>query len=164
MHVFWHVPETENLPMGVDTQSNDFEPGTRYYRNVVEDIGSLSLASNEPDKFKRQGDYVREAIAAGKGHEIPTLTKDMYEQGLLDKGTYLPISHTMKHSSRRGIVAPNNVQISLGTLGDIDAKEFPLRWFGRRLPPRSPKVGDNGPNLERIKNQVRKDAKRAQRS
>jgi hypothetical protein len=146
--------------MGVDNQANDFEPGTRYYENAVEDTGSLSVASNEPEKFKRQGDYVREAIAAGKGHEIPAITRGMYEQGLLDKGTYLPVSHTMKYVRPVGV---QSISLPLGSPDDIP-EGFPRGWGGREIPPRPFGVSDNGPNLERIKNQVRKDAKRAKRS
>jgi len=160
MHVFWHVPESEDLSVGVDNTANDFEPGTRYYQNAVEDTGSLSMASNESEKFKRQGDYVREAIAAGRGHEIPAITRGMYEQGLLDRGTYLPISHTMKYVRPVGV---QSIALPLGSPDDIP-EGFPNGWGKRVISPRPFKVSDNGPSLERIKNQVRKDAKSAKRS
>jgi hypothetical protein len=164
MHVFWHVPESEDLPMGEDTIENDITPGTRYYQNKHEDIGSLSMASNEPEKFKRQADYVREAIASGKGHEVHPTTKAMYEQGILDKGTYLPISHTQQFTK------PVTEVGSFTTTMEIPEGEDRESWvrsgwgFSYLRPEERPGVGTNGPSLERIKNQVRKDAKRAKRS
>jgi len=160
MHVFWHVPESEDLPVGEDTAENDFTPGTRYYPNRVEDRGSLSMASNEPDKFKRQADYVREAIASGKGHEVHPVTKAMYDQGVLDKGLYLPLSHTLQYTK------PYTGTDSYPMLLQFPDSET-TGWSGtggRPTPTTNPKVSDNGPSLERIKNQVRKDAKRAKRS
>lgn len=164
MHVFWHVPESEDLPMGEDSIENDMTPGTRYYQNKHEDRGSLSMASNEPEKFKRQADYVREAISAGKGKEVHPVTKAMYDQGVLDKGTYLPISHTQQFTK------PITDVYSALTTMDIPEGEDKAEWvksgfgFDMMRPEERPKIGTRGPNLEKIKNQVRKDAKRAQRS
>jgi len=58
-----------------------------YYVNGVEDIGSISMATRRPDtRYQTHADFVRKAIANGKGDEVHPLTMAMYKQGKLSQG------------------------------------------------------------------------------
>jgi hypothetical protein len=61
-----------------------------FYKNTGEDDGSVSISIADTSRLKSHGDYVRNAIANGKGDEVHPVTMQMYKEGRLDKGAYLP--------------------------------------------------------------------------
>jgi hypothetical protein len=65
-----------------DTQGKDV---AAYYRNEVEDRNSTSVVLNNRHPLLTHSDYVRDAIANGKEHEVHPTTLDMYHRGSLDK-------------------------------------------------------------------------------
>lgn len=161
LHVFWHKPES--LEIGHDNASNDYEPGTRYYRNAIENAGSISLATSERGSVKSQHEYVADAIAQGKAHEVHPATMDMYKRGLLKKGALLPAEHTRQYTMTptRAAKIENHPTLpipaddhrfhEIGHDGDSIGWYLPAPMPERTYAPRL------GPDLDRIKEQLGKD-------
>jgi hypothetical protein len=161
LHVFWHKPES--LAVGRDTSKNDYEPGTRYYRNEVENAGSISLATSERDSVKSQHEYVTDAISQGKAHEVHPATMDMYKRGLLKKGFLLPAGYTRQYTMTptRAVKIENQPTLpipeddyrfhEIGHDGDEIGWYLPAPMPERAYAPRL------GPDLNRIKEQLGKD-------
>jgi hypothetical protein len=112
-----HVPP-ERFINGVDSLVSDYHAnhspdlhdnaqGTEvaaYYRNEVEDQNSTSVVLNNRHKALTHSDYVRDAIANGKEHEVHPLTLAMYHAGSLDK--LAPIDYTKVRKTKEPFYNP----------------------------------------------------------
>jgi hypothetical protein len=167
-------------------RAGDFDPKYEYshdihdkpalfYKNVGEDEGSTSISVADVSRLKSHGDYVRNAIANGKGDEVHPVTMQMYKEGRLDKGAYLPHGFVERVSRNAG----NNLHLdvhpghdgpglgplSLNGMSEEDAKTT-QKAFGmpnepeylaqRAVRHREPteKYSDKGPDYNYIKRQA----------
>lgn len=178
LYTYWHKPEEEHVTkLGVDSEENDVTPGTRYYTNKYEDPGNLSMVTTETDRLKTHSDYVRAAIKRGKGHEVPGKTMEMYRQGTLGRGAYLPRAHTEQFTepaseeqypkNNPGKAYPNPLEIRhKDPMGkpwdDNDMRDFHQEhgWYAEAPKEPAPRVSENGPNLHRLREQLAKDTKK----
>jgi len=175
LHTFWHAPTGHQLSEVIsDWQANNRDPkeGPAYYKNDMEDRGSTSLVTNQPESLKTHGEYVRQAIKAKKGHEVPAKTIEMYRQGALDKGAWLPRSTSLAHTTPYGgftdsslredfqsipepLDIPHSSKFSEKELDDFHGHDD-WWWHGANPEPR-PRVSNNGPNIERMRAQLEQD-------
>jgi hypothetical protein len=181
MYTYWHKPTEEHLTnLGRDSEENDLAPGTRYYQNKYEDPGSHSLVTTETSRLKTHGDYVRKAIKSGKGHEVPSQTMEMYRQGALDKGAWLPRAHTTQYTERdsggmeQDYARKNGGQVyeSPIMITHKDPKGQPFDennmrdfhqehgWYAESNKEPVPRISENGPNIHRLREQLAKDTKK----
>lgn len=138
------------------------------YKNAAEDKGSVSVSINDPSRLKSHGDYVREAIAAGKGDEVHHKTMAMYKAGALDRGDYLPKSFVeeikKKNDPNRSIdpmtydrpLVPQDVKLHPGQLIDFTKHGFPKGWGDSKVWRTAEKFSDRGPQLDAIRRMARK--------
>lgn len=99
-HVFWYLPTgyEASAPTVSDEEANkpeyehedehgDTEPINKdyseYYTNAGEDFGSTSVAVRNEHRLRSHRDFVKQAIAQGKSHEIHPETMRQYQTGRL---------------------------------------------------------------------------------
>ena len=156
-------------------RAGDFDPKYEYshdlhpfpavlYDNSGEDYGSLSISINDPSRLKTQGDYVRHAIAQGKGDEVHPKTMAMFKAGHLDNGAVLPEGFANRVSEANN----GGVQYTFRDNGrphpfkfDNDSgmsAEDTRKWEQDSDVPDAPKTrySEFGPKLEAIKKMARK--------
>jgi hypothetical protein len=78
-------------PAVADTDIGWFNDQTRkakFYVNAFEDAGSISALVPHVTSIKTHADYVRDAIAAGRGHEVHPVTMSRYLAGNLSAWNY----------------------------------------------------------------------------
>lgn len=107
IYSYWHEPDDEGntdwyngkrIPHVVEDRDANpekhFEPSeawkaaptSMYYENSVEDPGSISVVSKKPSAVRSHEDYVGQAIAEGKEHEVHPRTLALYKAGKLSAG------------------------------------------------------------------------------
>jgi hypothetical protein len=181
LHTYWHKPTEEHVTkLGRDSEENDAAPGTRYYENKYEDPGNISLVTTETARLKTHSDYVRAAIKRGKGHEVPGKTMEMYRQGALGRGAWLPRAHTKEYTNsdsggmeqhhavqNGGLYYPSPVEIrhkdpAGKPFDENDMRDFHQEhgWYVESNKESAPRVSENGPNLHRLREQLAKDTKK----
>ena len=181
LYTYWHKPEEEHLTnLGHDSEENDAAPGTRYYQNEYEDPGKTSLVTTETDRLKTHADYVRKAIKSGKGHEVPGKTMEMYRQGALGRGAWLPRAHTTQYThpdsggmeqayarKNGGLSYESPVEIRHKDpkgqpFTDTDMRDFHQEhgWYAESNKEPIPRISENGPDLHRLREQLAKDTKK----
>lgn len=181
LYTYWHKPEQEHVEnLGRDSEENDSTPGTRYYQNKYEDPGNISLVTTETDRLKTHADYVRKAIQSGKGHEVPAKTMEMYRQGALGRGAWLPRAHTTQFTSpdsggmeqahaynTGGLSYPSPVEIrhndpAGNPFTEKDMRDFHQEhgWYAESNKEPVPRISENGPNIHRLREQLAKDTKK----
>lgn len=174
LHTFWHKPTEEQLSNRLtDWGANHKDPGTgpAYYTNEVEDKMSTSLVTDKPESLMPQDAYVRAAIMAKKGHEVHPKTMEMYRQGALGKGAWLPRSTSLAHTTPRAESShtredyasrPEPLNVGNVSYNEQDAFHGAAEgnWHGNHytdaIEPR-PRVSNNGPDIERMKAQLEQD-------
>jgi hypothetical protein len=92
VHTFWQTPHVSDLGGGVRALNDSPEdmahyiPGSMWYSNQNEDDQNPSFATEEPQHtLKSQADYVKNALANGKGSEVHPETLKRYKSGTLGK-------------------------------------------------------------------------------
>ena len=97
LHVFWFIPSKNEASHVVSdgyanqpTEEPDDASGevwekthNEYYHNAVEDKNHLSIAVREPFRLESQRNFVEQAIAQGKAHEVHPETMRRYREGTL---------------------------------------------------------------------------------
>jgi hypothetical protein len=160
----------EQFPDYDDTRAGmagDFDPKYEYshdihpfptilYKNTGEDRGSISVSLNDASRLKSHADYVQEAIASGKGHEVHPKTMEMFRQGHLDRGEILPAGFASniyyKSNPRRGnqdVLKPTDWR------GEEKPESygFPEYWKPDNQTP-AEKVSNRGPKVSAIVDKV----------
>lgn len=178
LYTYWHKPDEEHLNnIARDSEENDIQPGTRYYSNKYEDPGKISLVTTETNRLKTHSDYVKEAISRGKGHEVPAKTMEMYRQGALGRGAWLPRAHTEQftqpaseeenygYKQGRSYASPINLphkDSSGQVFSEKDINDFHGEdgWYNSMGRENNPRVSENGPDIHRLREQLAKDTKK----
>ena len=156
LHTFWYTAQKrdpftvrkDGIPFNGEQTHDDHNYGAVVYANAGEDRGSVSISVADPSRLKNQSHFVREAIAAGKMHEIHPRTWALFNNGTLDNGVKLSPSFV-------GNVAYKNY-----AMHQARPKPDPTLWEDKayKAPlPQGVRYSENGPNLDYIKaNAIRK--------
>jgi hypothetical protein len=173
LHTFWHQPTEEQVGtvVGDKAANRGAAAGATYYRNDHEDEGSTSLVTYEPENLKTHGEYVRQAIKTKKGHEVPAKTMEMYRQGDLSKGAWLPRSTSLAHTtpdpdrtSPREDYTSEPAPLNMSHLDHVtqgamhDSLGPRANWYDDKFPEPRPRVSNNGPDIGRMKAQLEQAA------
>ena len=159
---------THNIYPGYEYTHDLHDMPGLLYRNAAEDKGSVSISVMDVSRLKSQGDFVRDAIASGKGDEVHPKTMAMYKAGSFDKGDYLDPDglRTIKNKNEpnRSVnpmnyeraLQPQDITLRPGQQFSPREHGFPEYWKDGNLWNTPEKTSERGPQLEAIKRMARK--------
>jgi hypothetical protein len=102
-----------------------------FYINKHEDVGAPSAVLPNATNFKTHSDFVNEAIAQGKSHEVHPVTMAMHKDGKLS-GWFMPRPDIIRDHGK--VVTPNGPdEVQRETLNDHYFEEPYQDFMSRQL-------------------------------
>jgi hypothetical protein len=167
IYTYWHEPKPSQVFAGSDVERPELQGLTDdaanemprdehdvadmkvmernkggYYKNEHEDEGSISYVSLEPKGVKSQADYVTQAIAKGKEHEVHPITLGLYRAGQLSQPAPISRENAIKTTDLNGMDDYIHEKYWEPQLSGLEDKE------GGRFPTPE-RISDNGPDISK---------------